>query len=123
MNTMGQLSTFIDEQRDAYEIVHHAKIAQFVQHNPPLDVFNLQSKRHETVNGYDCAVSTSTTLINGKPQSSAYWHIPSGLLIKLESTHGDSLTVREMYDIKVEEPDPAVLRIPEGYSINMQAEE
>jgi hypothetical protein len=116
MNSMGQHSTFIDEQGNAYEISHRTKTVEFVQHNPPMDFSRLKGKPHETVNGYDCAVSSSTTLVNGKPESSAYWHIPTGLLIKFESTKGNMQTVRELYDIKFVEPDPSLVRIPNGYS-------
>jgi hypothetical protein len=73
------------------------------------------------VNGYNCAVRT--ILFNGKPAGKAYWHIPYDLQIRWDWKNGDSQTVREMYDIKVEEPDESLLRIPEGYSIDNQSEE
>jgi len=126
MNTMGFLSTFQDEQGDTYEINHNTKVARFVarqeplhesikKHNPPESI-----KGYETVNGLNCAVQI--TLLNGKPAGKSYLYLPYGLWVKTEfkGPGGSYLIVRELYDIEVVEPDPAVFRIPEGYFIDTE---
>jgi len=116
MNTLGKVSTLIDEQGNAYEISHHNKKASFVERVPLPHLRNLQGiKGYETVNGLNCAVRT--ILVNNKPAGKSYWYPTYALTVRREWTQGDSQEVEEMYDIKVAEPDESLLRIPEGYSI------
>jgi hypothetical protein len=126
MNTMGDLSTFIDEQGNVYTIVQHKKFAQFEEQHPmPLHEMTKRIPEesilgYETVNGFQCAVRT--VLVNGEPSGKEYSHLPYGLWVKDEFTMpgGDHYTVRELYDIEVAEPGPALVRIPEGYSVGHQ---
>ncbi len=130
MNTVGFLSTFSDEQGNAYEINHNKRTAKLVvAHQEPFHEWIKKNLRpesilgYEIVNGLNCAVQT--TLLNGKPAGKSYLHLPYALWVKTEHTDpdGSHLTVRELYDIEVAEPDPALLRIPEGYSIDNQPEQ
>jgi hypothetical protein len=130
MNTVGFLSAFSDEQGNAYEINHNKRIAIFVEHHQvPLHEFIKNKiapesiKGYEMVNGLNCAVQT--TLLNGKPAGKSYLYLPYGLWVKTEHTDpaGSHLMVRELYDIEVAEPDAALLRIPEGYSVDNQPEQ
>jgi hypothetical protein len=61
--------------------------------------------------------------MNGKLSGTDYFYLPYGLIVKTEVTSpgGSHFIVRELYDIEVAEPDPALVRIPEGYSIQNQA--
>jgi hypothetical protein len=86
--------------------------------------------REESVNGLICAVVPvyNTDPVgnpNAKPSGKEYLYLPNGLWVKSESTNpeGSLLTVRELYDIEIIEPDPALVRIPEGYSIDLQPEQ
>lgn len=122
MNTVGNFSTFIDEQGHAYEVNHLNKKAIFVERQEPPHLRKLQGfTGSETVNGLNCAVRT--ILVNGKPGGKEYWHQPYGLMIRTEWALGDSQTVREVYDVKVSEPDQSLLRIPDGYSIDPKPEQ
>jgi hypothetical protein len=127
MDSMGFLSTFSDEQGNTYEVNHNKEVARFVEHQVPLHEFvenriSAESiKGYETVNGLICAVRT--VLVNGKPGGKSYVYLPYGLEVKTEWKLGSFLTVRELYDIEVVEPDPALLRIPEGYLIDNQPEQ
>jgi hypothetical protein len=129
MNNMGFLSTFSDEQGNTYEINHSKKVARFVAHQEPLHelikskLLPESIKGYETVNGLSCAVRTA--LLNGKPAGKEYLYLPYGLWVKTEFTDpsGSHLMIRELYDIEIAEPDPALLQIPEGYSINNQPEQ
>jgi hypothetical protein len=58
--------------------------------------------------------------MNGKPAGKYYSYLPYGLRVKEEVTlpDGSYWIVRELYDVEVVEPDRALVRIPEGYSIN-----
>jgi hypothetical protein len=125
MNTMGFLSTFQDEQGDTYEINDNTKVARFVAHQEPLHESLKNNppgsiEGYETVNGLNCAVQM--TLLNGKPAGKSYLYLPYGLWVKTEFTDptGSLLMIRELYDIEVVEPDPAVFRIPEGYFIDRE---
>jgi hypothetical protein len=116
MNIMGTVSMFIDEQGNAYEISHHSKEASFLERVTLPHLREMQfSKGYETMNGFNCAVRT--TLVNGTSAGKEYWYPTYALTIRDEWTQGDSQTVRELYDIKVSEPDQSVLRIPDGYFI------
>jgi hypothetical protein len=130
MDSMGFLSTFSDEQGNTYEINHKKKVARFVEHQIPEHEFIKNNvgpesiKGYEIVNGLNCAVQT--TLLNGKPAGKSYLYLPYGLWVKTEYTippGGSLLTVIELYGIQVAEPDPALLRIPEGYSIDNTPEQ
>jgi hypothetical protein len=117
MHTMGQVSTFIDEQGNVYEISHRSKRASFVERQQLPQPRKVQGiKGYETVNGFNCAVRT--ILVNGKPAGKEYWYPTYALTVRAEWTQGDLQMVKEMYDIKVEEPDVSLLSIPEGYSID-----
>jgi hypothetical protein len=129
MESLGFLSTFSDEQGNTYEINDKTKVARFVEHQVPLHEFIKTKIRpesiigYETVSGLNCAVQPA--LLNGKPAGKGYLYLPYGLWVKTEHTSPDGslLTVVELYDIEVAEPDPAQLRIPEGYAIdNWQAQ-
>jgi len=94
MNIMGKVSTFIDDQGNAYEISNHNKRASFVERRQgPPDV-SRSIKSYETVNGYNCGVKN--LLVNGKLAGKSYWYLPFRLQIKYEYTLGDLQTVREM---------------------------
>jgi len=131
MNTMGDRSTFMDEQGNTYNIVHSRKLAKLVvRQDQPLFYYEMikklppeSIKGYEMVNGLNCAIRL--VLMNGKPSGKAYSYLPYGLTVKVETTDpgGSFLVVREMYDIEVAEPDQALVRIPEGYSINDRAEQ
>ena len=130
MNTMGFLSTFCDEQGNTYEINHNKKVASFVEHQVPFHEWMKTKmlpesiKGYEIVNGLNCAVRT--VLVNGKPGGKAYLYLPYSLEVRTEWTTepgGSLLIVRELYDIEVAEPDAALLRIPEGYSVDNQPEQ
>ena len=129
MNTMGFLSTFCDEQGNTYEINHNKKVASFVEHQVPFHEWMKTKmlpesiKGYEIVNGLNCAVRMA--LLNGKPAGKEYLYLPYGLWVKTEHTNldGSLLMVRELYDIEVAEPDAALLRIPEGYSVDNQPEQ
>jgi hypothetical protein len=122
MNTVGNFATFIDEQGHAYEINHRIKRAIFVERQDLPHLRKLQGfTGSETVNGLNCSVRP--VLVNGKPGGKEYRHQPYGLMIRTEWGLGDSLTVRELYDVKVAEPDQSLLRIPEGYSIDPNPEQ
>ena len=130
MNTMGFISTFFDEQGNAYEINHKKKVARLVEHGvlPHEFIKNKMAaksiKGYEIVNGLNCAVRT--VLVNGKPGGKAYLYLPYSLEVRTEWTTepgGSLLIVRELYDIEVAEPDAALLRIPEGYSVDNQPEQ
>ena len=132
MNTLGDRSTFIDEQGNTYEIVHSKKLAkkfaQFVEHPMPLREMMKRIPEesilgYETVNGFHCAVRT--VLVNGEPGGKDYTYLPYGLLVKVEWREpggGPHQMVHELYDIEVAEPDPAQVRIPEGYPVDHQPE-
>jgi len=137
IKTMGDRSTLIDAQGDKYEINHNQKLAKLVAHfeEPPHKVIkNLSNTRpvnmqHEAVNGLICAVvplyyTDPMGNSNAKP-GKEYLYLPYGLWVKSEFTNpeGSLLTVRELYDIEIIEPDPALVRIPEGYSIDLQSEQ
>ena len=124
MNSMGDRSTFFYEQGNTYNIVHSKKIANFVEH-PDESIYELIKKTpsesilgYEMVNGLNCAIRP--VLINNKPSGKAYSYLPYGLTVKVETAApgGSYLVVRELYDIEVAEPDAALVRIPEGYSIH-----
>jgi hypothetical protein len=127
MNTMGDQSTFIDVQGNTYNIVHSKKIANFVQRSPGFIHDMIKKRRpesfqgHKMVNGFECAIGP--VLMNGKLSGTDYFYLPYGLIVKTEVTSpgGSHFIVRELYDIEVAEPDPALVRIPEGYSIQNQA--
>ena len=122
MNTMGKLSTFIDEQGNAYEISAHSKNARFVERQELPHLRKVQGiMGHETVNGFDCGVRT--VLVNGKPGGKSYWSQQLALTIKWDVMFGDSETVREIYEVTFAEPDESLLRIPEGYSIDNQSKQ
>jgi hypothetical protein len=131
MNTMGDRSTFLDEQGNTYNIVHSKKLAKLVVRQGRPELFYEMIKDlppegiqgYEMVNGLECAIRP--VLLNGKPSGKAYTYLPYGLTVKIESTTpgGSHWVVRELYDIEVAEPDPALVRIPEGYSINDQTRE
>ena len=55
------------------------------------------------MNGFNCAVRT--ILFNGKPAGKEYWYPTYALTVRAEWTQGDLQMVKEMYDIKVAEPD------------------
>lgn len=127
MNTVADRSTFIDEQGNTYNIIHSKKIANFVVRSSE-STYEMIKKRppesiqgYEMVNGLQCAIGT--VLMNGKPSGKSYSYLPYGLIVKVETTDpgGSYLVVRELYDIEVAEPDSALVRIPESYSINDQA--
>jgi hypothetical protein len=133
MNTLGDRSTFTDEQGNTYEIVHSKKFAkkfaQFGEHQPmPLHEMMKRIPEesilgYETVNGFHCAVRT--VLVNGEPGGKDYTYLPYGLLVKVEWMEpggGPHQMVHELYDIEVAEPDPALVRIPEAYSVDNQPE-
>lgn len=129
MNTVGDKSTFIDEQGNTYNIVHSKKVADFVVRSPEL-LHDLIKKTppesiqgYEMVNGLQCAIGG--VLLNGKPAGKKYSYLPYGLVVKIEVTEPDSsfMTVRELFDIEVSEPDSALVRIPVGYSIINQPRE
>jgi len=129
----------IDAQGDHYEINHNKKLAKLVAHGdgvPPHEfIKNLnnakpQNIQDETVNGLVCAVlpfynTEPMGNPNAKPSGKEYLYLPYGLWVKSEFTNpeGSLLTVRELYDIEIIEPDPALVRIPEGYSIDLQPEQ
>ena len=126
MNTMGDRSTLFDEQGNTWNIIHSKKIANFVEH-PAESSYEIIKKTppesilgYEMVNGLQCAVGR--VLFNGKLAGKSYSYLPYGLEVKFEvKVPGTSqLEVREMYDMEVAEPDPALLRIPEGYAIHNQ---
>jgi hypothetical protein len=138
IKTMGDRSTLIDAQGDQYEINHNKKFAKLVAHleEPPHEVIkNLNNLRpsnsqDESVNGLICAVLPfyNTEPLgnpNAKPSGKEYLYLPYGLWVKSVFTNPDGslLTVRELYDIEIIEPDPALVRIPEGYSIDIQPEQ
>jgi len=129
MNSMGDRSTFFDEQGNAYNIVHSKKIANFVEH-PPEPLHEMIKKippegihGYEMVNGLQCAIRP--VLMNGKPSGKCYSYLPYGLNVKIETTApgGSFWVVRELYDIEVAEPDPALVEIPEGYFIQDEGEQ
>jgi len=134
MRTLGDRSTLIDAQGDKYEINHNKKLARLVAHfvEPPHEVIknlnNLRPSniRDEAVNGLICAVvpyyNEPAENPNAKPSGEEYFYPPYGLWVKSEFTNpeGSLLTVRELYDIEIIEPDPALVQIPEGYSIDLQ---
>jgi hypothetical protein len=139
IKTMGDRSTLIDAQGDRYEINHNRKLAKLVGHleEPPheviksLNIAGPSNILYEAVNGLVCAVlplyfnSDPTGNKNAKPSGKEYLYLPYGLWVKSEFTspEGSLLTVRELYDIEIIEPDPALVRIPEGYSIDLQPEQ
>ena len=138
IKTMGDRSTLIDAQGDHYEINHNKKLAKLVAHGDgvPLHEFikNLNNGRpsnmqEEAVNGLICAVvPLYHTHPMGNPNAKPgkeYLYLPYGLWVKSEFTNpeGSLLTVRELDDIEIIEPDPALVRIPEGYSIDLQSEQ
>jgi len=131
IRTMGDRSTFMDAQGDMYEIDHNKKFARLVAHGsgtPLHEVFKNMSKDppsnilYEAVNGLNCAVVpmySGNKFENPESSGKVYLYLPYGLEVKSESTNPeDSLTIRELYDIEVAEPDPALVRIPEGYFID-----
>lgn len=138
IRTLGDRSTLIDAQGDQYEINHNKKLAKLVAHleEPSHEVIknlnNLRpsNSRDEAVNGLICAVVPSyynepAENPNAKPSGEEYLYLPYGLWVKSVFTNPDGslLTVRELYDIEIIEPDPALVRIPEGYSIDLQPEQ
>lgn len=137
IKTMGDRSTLIDAQGDEYEINHNNKLAKLVAHleEPPHEViknlknWNNSNIQEEVVNGLVCAVLPSyynepAENPNAKPSGKEYLYLPYGLWVKSEFTNpeGSLLTVRELYDIELIEPDPALVGIPEGYSIDLKPE-
>jgi hypothetical protein len=110
IRTIGDRSTFIDEQGNSYEINHGKKFARLVAHGVPPHEFIKNKvapesiKGYEIVNGLNCAVQTA--LLNGKPAGKSYLYLPYGLWVKTEHTNpeGSLLTVIELYDIEVAEP-------------------
>jgi hypothetical protein len=136
IRTFGDRSTLIDAQGDQYEINHNKKLAKLVAHleEPPHEVIkNLNNLRpsniqEEAVNGLICAVvplyhTDPMGNPNAKP-GKEYLYLSYGLWVKSVFTNpeGSLLTVRELYDIEIIEPDPALVRIPEGYSIDPNPE-
>ncbi|MEW5974325.1 MAG: hypothetical protein AB1898_00835 [Acidobacteriota bacterium] len=123
MNTLDETSTFIDEQGNTYEINHTKKVAKLVQTGSPLPHEIIKNIRpewiqgFENVNGLECAIRP--ILVNGEPGGKNYSNLTYGLQVKSEWTEpgGSHLMVRELYDVKVAEPDPALVRIPDGYSL------
>jgi hypothetical protein len=122
MNSVGDRATFYDEEGNAYEIVHGKEFARFLGHYPEPLPERLKKTRPESIKGYEivnglnCAVRA--VLANGKPtEGKEYVYIPYGLWVKAEWKLGAFLTVRELYNIEVAEPDPALVRIPEGYHV------
>jgi hypothetical protein len=125
---------FIDAPGDIYEIDHSKKFARLVAHQSPLlhEILrqigpeNNTSLGHETVSGFECLVVPvlSGPSTEAKPHGillgKEYLYLPYGLRVKSESTNpeGSLLTIHERYDIQVAEPDPALVRIPEGYFID-----
>ena len=139
IRTLGDRSTLIDAQGDEYEINHNKKLAKLVAHFEELPhevIKNLSNTRpsnsniqEEVVNGLICAIVPSyynepAENPNAKPSGKEYFYPPYGLWVKSEFTNPDGslLTVRELYDIEIIEPDPALVRIPEGYSIDPNPE-
>ena len=126
MNTVGDRATFFDEQGNTYEIAHSKKFAKLVVRSPELLHERIKKTPPESIQGYEmvnglhCAIRT--VLVNGKPGGKEYSYLPYGLIVKVEWTEpgGSHLMVRELYDIEVAEPDQALVRIPEGYSIDNQ---
>ena len=136
IRTLSDRSTLIDAQGDQYEINHNKKLAKLVAHfeEPPHEVIkNLNNLRpsniqEEAVNGLICAVvplyhTDPMGNSNAKP-GKEYLYLPYGLWVKsvFINPEGSLLTVRELYDIEIIEPDPALVRIPEGYSIDPNPE-
>jgi hypothetical protein len=130
----------IDAQGDHYEINHNKKSARLVAHGEPPHEFikSLKSlnnarpsnSRDEAVNGLICLVVPSyynepAENPNAKPSGEEYLYLPYGLWVKSEFTNpeGSLLTVRELYDIELIEPDPALVQIPIGYSIDPKPEQ
>ena len=107
-----------------YEVPPHETIKNLNNARP-------SNIRDEAVNGLICAVlplyinNDPTGNLNAKPSGKEYLYLPYGLWVKSEFTNpeGSLLTVRELYDIEIIEPDPALVRIPEGYSIDLQPEQ
>jgi hypothetical protein len=140
IKTMGDRSTLIDAHGDHYEINHNKRSARLVANGEPPHEFikvikNLNNAGpsnilYEAVNGLICAVLPSyynepAENPNAKPSGKEYFYPPYGLWVKSEFTNpeGSLLTVRELYDIEIIEPDPALVRIPEGYSIDLQPQQ
>jgi hypothetical protein len=138
IRTVGDRSTLIDAQGDRYEINHNKKLARLTAHGvlPYESIKSMNNARpsniqEEVVNGLACAVvpayynADPTDDPNAKPSGKAYFYPPYGLWVKSEFTNpeGSLLTVRELYDIEIIEPDPALVRIPEGYSIDPKPEQ
>ena len=135
IKTMGDRSTLIDAQGNHYEINHNKKFARLMAHGvlPYELIKNLRpsNSQDEAVNGLICVVvpayhnTDPTGNPNPKPSGKEYFYSPYGLWVKSECTNpeGSLLTVRELYDIEIIEPDPALVRIPEGYSIDVQPEQ
>jgi len=130
MNTMGWLATSSDDEGNTYELNLNTKLARLVAHQEPLHeliktkILPESIKGYARVNGLDCAVQTA--LLNGKPAGKSYLYLPYGLWVKTEHTNPPAnsiLTVRELYDIEVREPDPSLVRIPEGYVIDNEPEQ
>src|SRR5215510_5581000 len=129
MDSMGFISTFSDEEGNTYEINHNRKVARFVEHQVPqhewmkTKMLPESIKGYELVNGLNCAVRP--VLFNGEPCGKSYLYLPYALEVKMECKPpgGNRLMLRELYDIEVAEPDPALLRIPEGYSIDNEPEQ
>jgi hypothetical protein len=127
MDTLENRSTFIDEQGNSYRIVHDKKLAEFVDQGPTVHAIMKQYPKetilgYEMINGFHCAVRT--LFVNGKPGGKEYAYLPYGLIVKFEFTApgGKRQMVQELYDIEVAEPDPALVRIPNGYAIANQPE-
>jgi len=133
---MGDRSTFVDAQGDIYEINHSEKFVKLVAHNgitphelirqlirtmkPETKNITLHGfTGYETVNCFNCAVLPIRS--NDNPPGKEYVYLPYGLSVKTEefaNPEGSLLTIRELYDIEVGEPDPALVQIPEGYFID-----
>jgi urease beta subunit len=137
IRTTGDRSTFIDAQGHIYEINHIDKFVKLVAHNhiTPHELIRQLVRTmepdtkssitlhgftgYETVNGVNCAVLPIRS--NDKPPGKEYLYLPYGLSMKTEefaNPEGSLLTIWELYDIQVAEPDPALVRIPEGYFID-----
>jgi hypothetical protein len=113
----------VDELGNVYRIIHDKRVALFEEHQEPLLHETVQRILpesiigYEMVNGLGCAVRN--VLLNGLPAGKEYIYRPFALIVKTTAMDptGRSEIVRELYDIKVAEPDPALLRIPEGYTV------
>jgi hypothetical protein len=130
LNKMGNQVSFIDSSGNFYRIVPSKKLAVLAFRNtePPHrrsklteDEIKKYDIKHEMTNGFYCAVIPA--YLNGKPSGKVLRYLPYDLEIRSEVKFEEGrLTVRELYDIEVAEPDPSLMRIPEGYSVADETE-